>query len=463
MPSPHRSSGIYGYHLVRYGTAADQKYLVDSFIGTYDQLIINAKMLAHIPAALASFLSQRAKNKPYFIDPQTHAFQHDLSHLESKSPNAPPGQLAKSVLKLVEAYGDPVRKRATAGQSVLPSDFKKTGVDGFCDRVLDFQNTTIRTETEESEDAKYFQFLAKKTTLSNLSTGPSLLVAPYFYLPPTTYPQWLDVNVACLLAAKTRAKTLGRPVAAQIVLAQQLLFDEQALRLIVDAYGRAGPSTVLLWIDAFDEHSASEQQLVRYVQLLQNLAELAPVVDLYGSYFTVALGRAGAIENLAGVAHSLEYGEERAVVPVGGGIPVAKYYLPALHSRLPFRDALRAIRALGGFGSTGAFHQRICNCPECRAVIHSNPLEDFGIYGRTRPISFTRGAQLVGREFPLTETKEHTVRHYMWSRAREYAEQTNLDEIALSLAKIGKQLERALGSGTVDHCQTWSRVLEKYA
>lgn len=99
MTRPRSPNPINGLHLVRYGTPADQKFLLGEFVKTYDQLVINANMVAHAPAALASFLLQRAKNKPYFIDPQTHAFQHDITLLESDSP-AKEGELRRSV-KLV--------------------------------------------------------------------------------------------------------------------------------------------------------------------------------------------------------------------------------------------------------------------------------------------------------------------------------------------------------------------------
>ena len=66
---------IAGLHLVRFGTAADQTYLLNEFAPTYDQLVVNANTIAHMPAAMATFLAVRA-NKPFLIDPQTHAFQH---------------------------------------------------------------------------------------------------------------------------------------------------------------------------------------------------------------------------------------------------------------------------------------------------------------------------------------------------------------------------------------------------
>ena len=97
-------------HLVRYGTPADQKYLVEEFLDTYDQIVLNAKMLAHAPAALATFLTHRAKKKPFFVDPQTHAFQHGYEYLESQSDSSY-GNLKNSFRKLIEAYGSPVKEK----------------------------------------------------------------------------------------------------------------------------------------------------------------------------------------------------------------------------------------------------------------------------------------------------------------------------------------------------------------
>src|SRR5688572_25802019 len=98
------ADGILGPHIVRYGTAADQKFLTGEFADTYDQLVINAKMVAHMPSALATLITQKA-NKPFFIDPQTHAFQHASAHLVSPKT----GEISRSIRKLVEAYGDPVQ------------------------------------------------------------------------------------------------------------------------------------------------------------------------------------------------------------------------------------------------------------------------------------------------------------------------------------------------------------------
>src|ERR1035441_3878185 len=100
------SKGIAGLHLVRFGTAADQGYFLDDFAATYNQIVVNANMIAHMPAAMATFLGVRAK-KPFFIDPQTVAFQHEVDHLLSTSKKSA-GEIKRSWRRIIERYGDPI-------------------------------------------------------------------------------------------------------------------------------------------------------------------------------------------------------------------------------------------------------------------------------------------------------------------------------------------------------------------
>lgn len=100
--------GIHGLHWVRYGIAGDQKYLLDEFAPGYDQLVIGANMVAHMPAAISTFVSQKAK-KPFVIDPLTHAFQHGVENLLSTSKKSA-GELKSSWSGLVKRYGDLLRE-----------------------------------------------------------------------------------------------------------------------------------------------------------------------------------------------------------------------------------------------------------------------------------------------------------------------------------------------------------------
>jgi hypothetical protein len=156
----------------------------------------------------------------------------------------------------------------------------------------------------------------------------------------------------------------------------------------------------------------------------------------------------------------LEYGESRGVVPVGGGIHTAKFYFPALNTRLLFRDALRAVRAVGGHKSVDDFHKKVCDCKTCREEITSNPETDFEKYGKARPIRFMRSGQSIAMGYPLPETKERTVKHYLWCKKNEYGYQCSPDDLVRRLGEIKSKLEKTLDLENLSHCDLWAKIIK---
>jgi len=444
-------------HLVRYGTAADQKYLLKPFDATYDAIIINANILAHMPNALALTLQQL--KKPFFIDPQTHAFQHGAEYLESSTAN---GKIKRSIQNLIEEYGEPIATKVTQRKALVPRDLASPNVlKEFCRNVVRFQSKTIDSLVSKGENAKYYAYLKRKGYKSDISFSPTLIVAPYFYLTPQTFDVWLDLNLKCLHEVMAEEGKSGVRVAAQVVIDGSVLSNPELIKKLADEYGKKPPAVFLLWVDAFIEQEADETQLKAYMDLIQQLSVHAPVINLYGGFFSVALMVCGVLPRLTGVAHSLEYGESRPVVPVGGGVPVSKFYLPSLHSRLPFRFAFRAIRALGGLSSVSDYHSKVCNCGECVAVIKSNPEEDFYTFGRTTKKEVLRRGAPSSLEYPTPETKDHCVRHYMWCKHKEFTSKLACKELLQSLAEAHKSLRGHLDLQYVNQCAIWSKVIRE--
>jgi hypothetical protein len=412
-------------------------------------------MVAHMPGALASFLLHRARNKPYVIDPETHAFQQDLEYLTSTSER---GGIKRSVRVLAAAYGPPVSTKLEKEEPVLPSDFESPDiVAGFTKRVLEFQHDRIRKEANESDAAKYYRF--KKTDKTPASFGPSLLVAPYFHLTAMTYEKWLPVNLALAAAAAPIAKSYRCPLAIQVVLGLDLLVDPYMRKKVAQSYSEVECDTILLWIDRFQEDRASSGALAALVDLIRSLGSKKPIVNLYGGYFSVLLSRTQLAPPLVAVTHGLEYGEARSVIPVGGGVPVSKFYLPGVHARLVFREAYRAVLALGGLESPEQFFEKVCDCPECRVVIVGDPNASFRDYGNTKtlpPTSKRRRAM----EFPTQETKNHCVRHYMFVKEREYRGAQTLAETIAALDAAYASLNRVLSPEAIAHCGVWTERLK---
>lgn len=468
--SPDNYSGIAGLHWIRYGTAGDQKYLVGDFRETYDQLVINGNMVAHMPSSLSHFITQRAQ-KPFVIDPQTHAFAHDLSHLQSTSKSSN-GEIKRSWKRLLCNYGEHVNNIILEEFRPLdPEDFNKKDLcRDFVERVLAFQNNAITHELKEGEDREYLEFLQQETGTNPFIRPPSILIAPYFYIDGPLYDQWLDLNIRLLedsqdlLNSKTDFQQF---LAAQLVLSKDILSEKSVRDDIIKKYSDAKPAAILLWIDYFSEHSASKFELMHYKELLKGFADKGiPVVNLFGGFFSVALAKLKSeIINLKGVCHGLEYGETRPVVPLGGGMPVSRFYSRQLHHRLPPRVALRAIKELDGLKSVEAFYDKICKCENCKSVINSDPSTDLSVYMETKSSSFWRAGKRVSLEFPTSTASDNCTKHYLLCKQWEYREYWEYDN-ELDAALLKKEFEedsnllrKVLGSEYAGHLSVWKDLI----
>lgn len=458
-------AGCAGQHWVRYGTAADQKYLIGDFIDTYDQLVLNGNMLAHTPSALSMFISQKVK-KPFIIDPQTHAFAHGVEFLLSDSKSSL-GQIKKSWRKLIEQYGAVVSSALCGDppRPLIPDDFNNQKVQyTFAEAVLQFQYSSITRELLDGEDAEYVKFLLRKTGTNVAHIAPEAVIAPYFYINGPEAERWLDLNSDFIKVSRqvSTSKKWNIPVAAQLVMPPEFLLDKSLISKIVTKYGTTKPDLLLLWIDDFSEHDVSEQFLANYLDFLSKLQEEGiQVVVLFGGFFSVAIMRfSKSIHNLVGVCHGLEYGERRPVVPLGGGTPVAKFYSKNLHHRLPPRAALREMQALLALENTDAFYEKICNCPQCKNIIKSDPGKEIDAYFETKEVSFWSGRKYMTRDFPTADASDNCTCHYMWCKNWEYRElEISLDNLKSELSSFYETHWSRLGVEYAGHPKRWSLVL----
>lgn len=456
--------GVAGLHWVRYGIAGDQKYLLGEFAETYDQLVVNANMVAHMPSAMSQFIAQKLR-KPFVIDPQTHAFQHEIDHLLSTSKKSS-GKLKRSWGGLVQRYGAPL-DAIFAGEnprSLRPEDLQDAQLlREFCRRVLFFQRDEIHREVEEGPDAEYIRFLAEETGEDLAMVPPRMLIAPYFFIGGSWQEHWLDLTTRCLAASRIvmDAEAPDIPLAAEIVVSKEVVSDSDFRTTAVERLLNCKPDVFLLWIDDFSEQAASPTMLRRYVEFVDQLSATGtPVVNLFGGYLSVAQARGGAlIGKLRGVCHGLEYGESKAVVPIAGGIPVARFYSNNLHHRLPPRIAVQEVRALGGFANVEQFHHAICNCEECRAVINADPEKGFRVYTESQEKFILRSGRRVTMEFPTAAAADHCTRHYMWCKGREYREELDHDGLKQALTKIYDDLVPHVGPEFSAHAKTWAESL----
>lgn len=416
------------YHILRYGTHAEQKYFLRAK-DTYNAIAINGNMVAHSPAAIASFVSDmliqsKNPNFTYFIDPITHAFQHDPVRLmtvnkkeKQQSIIYDPKKIKKSVSLLIDLYGGPIRRiLIDEKRAVRPNDFNENAIKEFGSKVIDYQCTILHNELEKTDILDYVQF-AKL----NSDFKPGFIIAPYFMLKSNL--EWLDINIS--LVEHCISTYPQHEITAQIVISIDVLRNVEWVKQIAHVYTLSKPAHIMLWIDSFDEHEVGTTELNNFIMLLKLLkTNNITVTNLYGSYFSEVLMK---LRLLDGVGHAFEYGESRPVIPVGGGLPTNKYYFYDLHRRIDYSLVSKILYELGYFDRNveqtkryKRYCKEICSCPVCKSILVDD-MDDFKLFASTEIVLIPKKSGGYQRRlFADTSTKEKCVMHYQFSKYREF-------------------------------------------
>lgn len=446
-------------HWMTFSTFAEQKFFNYPNPTTYDGVIINANMVCHAPSGIAAFLTEKTQISKFIIDPMTHAFQHPPKFIKKSD-----GNVKSSISKLAQAYGDPFLEHA-GKRSIHFNDFQDKTRKHMTRECINFQRNKLNQFRQNHDIDKYLSSDKESNQIK-----PYAIVSPYFYLDDLYYKEWSNLMVKCLDDTLS-LKTPDEKVFVSIVMSKNILNDSDKIKEIVSQFNRTEISGFLVWIDNFNEEKEGIQSLKNYLYLFEQLRnqkeQKKEVINLHGGYLSIlAAGKLGK-HLLSGVAHGPEFGEYRAVIPVGGGIPVSKYYVPKLHSRVKYRDASRIFLNLNWLKDCDTFYQEICSCAICKKIIHTNPEEDFIVFGESNPFLAKRKTKnktiSVSREMPTKEAKELCLTHYLENKKIEYENATNKDkDLLLNELKSNKEIfEKQEGVEFVSYLERWYQVLSK--
>jgi hypothetical protein len=432
-----------------FGTFAEQRHFVYPAVDTYQGAIINGNMAAHAPDGLAAFLLEKTASLRYIVDPLTHAFQHDPDFITGKD-----GEAKSSIKALAEIYGEPTQ--STVGKRpILPEDFANdTVLREFVRHCLHFQSRRLADLMRDSDAMKYLE--EDETPVLE----PYALVAPYFYMTETTYEDWLPVAVRAARHAKTEYPQAN--LFASVVLSQGLILDAAARKTIIRKLVNEDFSGYLLWVDNLDEQAAGGAELKALLAVARELrvGGRREVINLHGGYFSVLAAGVLGNQAMTGVTHGPEFGEFRSVVPVGGGIPIARYYIPLLHARVRYRDAIRFLDAKEWFSDVKTFHRNVCDCAECQETLDGDTA-NFVEFGKGRVRDVRRSSGIARIEYPTTATKLHCLRHYLQRKAREYqfAATASREQILDDLRRGHEEFKKVVGLEGVSHLSLWEKTL----
>ena len=143
----------------------------------------------------------------------------------------------------------------------------------------------------------------------------------------------------------------------------------------------------------------------------------------YGGYDSIILCHEQSKARLYGVAHSVGYGEARQITPVGGGLPVNKYYLYPIHQRLRMDEIFTIMYQKGYFDSkidteerAEKYYKELCSCPQCKKIIKDD-IDEFQQFNDSIPFTMKNG---IRRNRPTSDASYISAKHFMFSKESEW-------------------------------------------
>jgi hypothetical protein len=340
---------------LRFGISRKKEFLRD-VRKTYDGLVIPANLLLYQYKSTPSVVLMC--DHSFFVDPMSYllgqSFQ-DFKRQLKKGPGFKP-----SFNKLMEGHGLDSNKFLSSDYNALLKLLKLSddNVTVFINNALDFQKNKIR---ESLKDARELLTQDEQAVFDKKSFEPDFLIPPYMLY--SQGEQGMELNKTILdICWKDRDK--WGDIFPMVFLRKEDLENTVFVDSIVEAVKQNPFPGYCVWVDNFDERTASKNQIKAYIRLISKLSEeKQQVVLLYGGFFSLTLYYFGA----SCVSHGLAYGEARSMgasaQQKSGPAPI-RYYFLELHNFLPIDSALLVLRARPDL---------MCACPICNRVLRGNP------------------------------------------------------------------------------------------
>lgn len=412
------------YKLIRYNTGTDKK-LFTEFAKHFDAVLINATIAAYSGSAMADLVSIYKDN--YVIDPQTYILQQNYDMLVSTTSKK--GGIKKSIEQYLNQL-PPIFLQDLNRKHHIDVDTIVGVLDGLVENVGEFELNYITSFIKDKEYNKYLEFENEENPLGK--PQPQMLIAPYFMLKDTYKDDeiagWMSINGSALGKFISKYGAENYPIAAQLVLEKGVLEsigdNDRLLSLIVETYNNPDFEYIFIWIDDFSPIESENKFSIAFSQLIKALNRIGkkPIMA-YGGYDSILLCHKNSPTKLYGVAQSVGYGEKRQITPVGGGLPVNKFYFPPTHQRLKVEDVSSILSAKGYFDNTKSkkrrselFYENICACSQCQEII-GDDIDNFLRYNDSSAFTMKSG---IRRNRPTQDAIEISARHFLFWKKKEW-------------------------------------------
>jgi hypothetical protein len=166
----------------------------------------------------------------------------------------------------------------------------------------------------------------------------------------------------------------------------------------------------------------------------------------------------------------MEYGENRNVYPVGGGLPVSKYYFMPIHKRLDFTKAFYLLEynkvldtKREDWGNSEKYYNEICRCEQCQSVLEEKMINFTKFESdQSYPIHYQDG-RTIRRKKASRETKQNCVYHYLLCKRVEFSwiKSKSMSDLLNALIQGQTTYKKcpSLEKEELDYLSVWREIL----
>lgn len=361
-------------HCLAYGNSDQASFRDLEVRACFDILTVPSTIASYYADATAAFVL--SSGLEYMVEPRTPLFQDIL-----REPRASHFTLASVMGDTVNAYVD--ENRETKGGINFPVEFYS---DDVCAEVVASMVNFQREYGGRSKDVgtkldRYRELLEKATGGSRIigpsdeTRGPTYVLCPYFAVQSFSDAWW-----SVMRRIWNAAQQIDNPAEILPVVAMS---SASALPHAISSVPDGLSSRVFFWIPGFDERLASLDKLNGLKEAVSDLSTTHELMNLYGGYFSVLLGKLG----LDGFNNGLGYSESREwpTLDSTGAAPV-RYYVGRLHAYLSQATATAIVERDSAFA---------CDCSVCEG---ERLPEDLSYHELKKHFALARGWEIEQSE-----------------------------------------------------------------
>ena len=332
-------------HCLAYGNSDQASFRDPDVRACFKVMSVPSTIATYYPDATAAFVL--SSQLEYLIEPRTPLFQEWL-----REPRASHYTLAAAMGPTIAEHVDAARAEGPR-ELHFPPDFYTADVcDELASSMISFQREYGGRAARITERLDRYRSLLDRAHggSGEIDTvderrGPRYVLSPYFAVESLSSEWW---EVTQRIWQSTRSLERANRISPVVSIARGSLLAEAVCQVPSEL-----SPTVFFWIPGFDERRISPAELRIVKESVSELSNSYELVNLYGGYFSILLGKFG----LYGFNNGLGYSESRdwPTLDATGAAP-ARYYVRRLHAFMSTAVASTLIEHDAAFA---------CECSVC--------------------------------------------------------------------------------------------------